>query len=131
MNDWTAIIADFYNKIFGDDTENVREFLDGLHKLSIQALREGNPLDFDLADLDDALNKVKCNKASGNDDVQGEFLKFLSLNDKTALLRLLNQRFKGEVKKPEGWYSSYCSLLPKKKRAVLIKDFRPIAVSFW
>ena len=97
--------------------------------MAIQALREGNPLDFDLTDLDDALNKVKCNKASGKDDVQGEFLKLFPLNDKTALLRLLNQRFKGVVKKPESWYSSYCSLLPKKKGAVLIKSFRPIAVS--
>ena len=123
MNDWTAIIADFYNQIFGDDIENVREFLDGLHKLSIQALREGNPLDFDLADFDDALSKVECNTASGSDDVQGKFLRFLSLNDKTALLRLLSQRFKGEVKKPEGWYFSYWSLLPKRKELCSSKTF--------
>jgi len=45
------------------------------------------------------------------------------------LLRLINDRYTGVVKKPCSWYVSYCSLLPKKKKAWLIKDFRPIAVS--
>ena len=38
---------------------SVREFLDGLHKLAIQVFREGNSMEFDFKDLDEALDKVK------------------------------------------------------------------------
>ena len=48
----------------------------------LQVFRKGNSMVFDVKDLDEAVDRVKTKKVADKDDVQGEFLKNLSLNDK-------------------------------------------------
>ena len=46
----------------------------------LQVVRKGNSMQFDVKDLDEAVYRMKTKKVADKDDVQGEFLKNLSLN---------------------------------------------------
>ena len=104
-------ISDFYKDIYKDSDENVKDFVSCLHQLSLQCL-DGKIMEFTMEDLDAAVLKAKCNKASDHDGVQAEFLKLLAEKEKITLLFLLNQKFKGVLKKQVCWFQSYCALIP-------------------
>ena len=100
----------YYDKIYGQDPQLVKEFISNLDKISNLAERSPKD-DFDLLELNAAIDTIKTGKAAGEDDVQGDFLKALSEIDKLCLLKLLNQRYHGTITKPECWYNLIARLL--------------------
>lgn len=107
-----------------DDLRNERahKFLRGLNENEFVEKR------FTGTMLSNAFAKITAGKASGGDNVQGEFLQRLGDREREALLEIFNDRLSGGPK-PAAWESPTAILLQKQSGASWVKDFRPITIS--
>ena len=133
MKDITNTLAQNFakNSSSNNCTEEFKKFKQHAEKSKLNFKSSNNESynqPFSLSELEDSLNKSH-DTASGPDDIPYQFLKHLSIESKSLLLKIYNDIFiSGDV--PESWKQAIIIPLPKPGRDSSVpSNYRPISLT--
>ena len=110
---------EYINDLFEDKTKSVLPF--------VSSLQQAGEPDILMCEMEEAINHLPLNKASGEDGVTAEMIKAMGTKGKEWMLRLLNKMYKeGEI--PEDLLKCTFIALAKKANATECGDHRTMSL---